>query len=73
MCVSALRVGTHPRAAEGAGGQAGGGSANGPRPMAQTHKTTYRGRSNLWDQHVYLLHAAGNTGGGESSEVTWRT
>ncbi len=39
VCVfeSARRVVTYPWAAEGAGGEARGGSANRPRPVAQTH------------------------------------
>lgn len=72
MCVfeKVLGVMTYPWAAEGAGGEARGGSTNRPRPVAQTCKNTHRGRSNLWDQHVYLLHVSVNTGGGESLEVT---
>lgn len=72
VCVfeSARRVVTYPWAAEGAGGEARGGSTNRPRPVAQTRKNTHRGRGNLWDQHVYLLHVSVNTGGGESLEVT---
>lgn len=57
MCVffeSTLRVVTYPWAAEGAGGETGGGSTNRPRPVAQTGKNTNRGRGNLWDQRTYL-------------------
>lgn len=52
VCVG--RVVTYPWAAEGAGGEARGGSTNRPRPVAQTRKNTHRGRGNWWDQHVYL-------------------
>lgn len=64
------RVVTYPWAAEGAGGEAGRGSTNRPRPVAQTRKKKHRGRGNLSDQRVYLLHVSVNTGGGESLEVT---
>lgn len=71
MCVfgKVLRVVTYPWAAEGAGGEARGGSTNRPRPVAQTRKNT-RAEVILWHQHVYLLHVSVNTGGSESSEVT---
>ena len=40
VCESAQRVTTYPWAAEGAGGEARGGSANRPRPVARTHTHT---------------------------------
>lgn len=65
VCESAQRVMTYPWAAEGAGGEARGGSANRPRPVARTHT---RGQRQWRDQRVGLLHVSVNTGGGEKLE-----
>lgn len=54
---------TYPWAAEGAGGQAGGGSANRPRPVRRTHKNTYK-EEVICGINIYFLHVSANTGGG---------
>lgn len=59
---------TYPWAAEWAGGEARGSSANRPRPVTQTHKNTYGAEVICWI-NMYFLHVSVNTGGGGSLEV----